>query len=153
MKTLATGIAILFLAMGCTVTSGGSPADSGQKAAVGTKTNGPVEFELRDFRLDKDTSGVGGSYKGRGTLVSRDPRLASGRYLVFLEAKQAHEGDEPYRAQVLLEDGIGTVETFAYMTSDEKDKVVKYHDWKILGYVAMLPGRIANPSEAPAPKA
>jgi len=53
---------------------------------------------------------------------------------------------------VLVRDGIGTVETSDYQTSEDESKkvVVKYSDWATLGYVEFHPATIAVEGQASA---
>jgi hypothetical protein len=115
---------------------------------------GPVKFELRDFQLDEQKQSYGGAmYKGRGTLVIKDPSVARGNYMVWLTVKQAHKNDEPAKILVLVHDGIGTVETHDYLTKDELEKTkVKYVNWEVLGYVPMSAGTIVTDTVAAQPK-
>lgn len=103
-----------------------------------------AKFELRDFQLDEQKQSYGGAlYKGRGTLVAKDPVVSRGNYLVWLTVRQTHKNDELGRFAVFLHDGIGTVETHDYITKDDLERTkVKYVDWQVLGYMPMSPGII-----------
>jgi hypothetical protein len=148
MKTLVLALCVVFTTAGCNQPPAQqAAAAASDRQSTSTSADSPVQFELRDFRLDKESSDVGPSYKGRGTIVTKDPRLASGSYFLFLSAKQAHNNDEEQKIQVLLTDGIGTVETFDFFPSADKDKVVKYYEWRVIGYVPLLQGRMNNPAD------
>jgi hypothetical protein len=115
------------------------PADivkEGQPATSNGK-NVPL-FELRDFSVavGKDENGMKGSF-GRGTLVTKDERLKKGKFRVFLSAKAVHENDEDVKEEVYLDDGIGTITTFA--ATEEKAKA-GYRDWHVLGYIPLKTG-------------
>lgn len=112
---------------------------------------GPAVFELRDFSIDKEETSYGGaSYTGRGTLVTKDPRLASGRFLALLSFKEEHENDGESKTQVLLKDGIGPVEVATYQTSEEEKKEkVRYYDWQVIGYIELHEGTFKAPVTPP----
>ena len=113
----------------------------------------PVKFEVRDFKLDAESESYGVTTKGRGTLVTRDPSMAKGAYMVWISAKQAHKSDEPTHDMILMTDGIGTVSTFDYASkSDRASKDVKYYDWSVIGYVKLDKGVMVKPEQdMPAP--
>ena len=103
----------------------------------------PVRFEVRDFKLDEQKESYGTTTNGRGTLVTKDDALKKGSYMVWLSVKLAQKNDETQKQLVLLRDGIGTIETFEYISSEDRDKKkVMYFDWKIIGFVKLQDGVI-----------
>jgi hypothetical protein len=112
----------------------------------------PVTFQVRDFTLEKTDATYGGAtYKGRGTLTARDANLHTGNFVVYLGVKQEQENDEELTLPILMKDGIGTIKTMTYQTSDEEKKAkvrVRYHDWRVIGYVALQPGMIEAEQDA-----
>jgi len=115
-------------------------------AAAANGSSQPVQFELRDFGIKKQSADYGAQrYTGHGTLVTRDQRLSNGNYILWLSVKQAQENDQEITFQILLKDGIGTVETADYQTSEEeKTEKVRYYDWSILGYTPLLPANLQS---------
>ncbi len=133
-----------------TPTAAVSPA---QQPSVAPAPAQPAAFEIRDFSLDRQSQSFGGvEYRGRGTLVTRDARLAKGNFVVWVSAKQQQKAGEEWRTLVLLQDGLGTIQTFDYQTKeDEKKETVRYYDWKILGYVPLMPGTLSSSPDGSAP--
>lgn len=128
------------------VASAAVPATAAQTA--------PVKFEVRDFHLDSESASYGVTTKGRGTLVTRDPSMTKGAYMVWLSAKQAHKSDEPTQNMILMTDGIGTITTYDFASKSDTAKEVKYYDWSVIGYVKLDRGVMAKPGQdAPAPTA
>lgn len=140
-STLILTMAVAVLA-GCqqSSSSGGAATQSTAQpvapVASSSATQTLPKFEVRDFKLDeKRTSGEITEFNGRGTLVAKDDALKRGNYMVWLSVKQTLDNDEITETQsVLLRDGIGTIETFAYA------RKVKYFDWKILGFIKLQEG-------------
>lgn len=110
-----------------------------------SKAQNLVRFEVRDFKLDEEKNSYGGrSIKGRGTLVAKDDAIKKGNYAVWLSYKEAHNNDEQRKQVVVIRDGIGTIETYDYISSSEKEKTkIKYADWKIIGFVKLQEGIIS----------
>ncbi len=127
------------------------PESPSSTASSPQATAGPALFEIRDFDVDKEDASYGGaSYTGRGTLVTKDPRLVTGSYLVFLSFKEEHENDGEAKTQVLLKDGIGPLQVGTYQTTEEEKKEkVRYYDWKIIGYTELHPGTFKAPVVPP----
>lgn len=149
MRALILALGVVIATASCDQMPGQNASAAGPENRSATTSNeSPPQFELRDFRLDKEDSSVGPSYKGRGTIVTKDPRLASGKFFVFLSARQAHDNDEEARFEVLLTEGIGTVVSYDFLREADKDKAVKYHSWEVLGYIPLLPGQMADPTGA-----
>ncbi|MES2405241.1 MAG: hypothetical protein V4567_13025 [Pseudomonadota bacterium] len=138
-----------------TASAGHTLASQVPSTSVATAPTQPVAFEIRDFSLDRQSQPYGGvQYRGRGTFATRDPRLAKGNFVVWVSAKQQQKSGEPWRALVLLQDGLGTIQTFDYQTKDEEKKeTVRYYDWKILGYVPLMPGTLSISPDGSAPTA
>ena len=138
MKKAALVLVAVFALAACEKQAGSSAAQSSSSASAPTAPeNTPVEFEVRDFSLDHEKGEYSTTYKGRGTLVTKDPRLASGNYMVWISVKQSHQNDEPWRAQIFLKDGLGTIETYDYRSNSDKEKEVRYHAWEVLGYIPL----------------
>ena len=74
----------------------------------------PAHFELRDFILDEQRGTYAIDYKGRGTLVAKEPSMNKGAYIVWLSASREHQGGERWKTIVIVKDGIGTVSTFDF---------------------------------------
>ena len=146
-KTLCIVVLALFGTSACQQAVPNSGVAPGSIAAQRDNSSGPVAFEIRDFSLDKNSESYGGvSYQGRGTLVTRDARLANGTFIVLITAKQEHENNEELTTQVLVKDGLGTVRVGTYQTDDEeKVENVRYYDWGILGFTQLHPGTIQSP--------
>ena len=98
-------------------------------------------FEIRDFKLDEEKQKYGGvQVKGRGTLIAVDDVQRRGSFIVWLTAKQEHDNDSPSLKMIVLRDGVGTFETFDYLTGEEKAKKVRYHNWQMIGFTPMQKG-------------
>jgi len=128
-----------------TTSASHTPASQVPSTNVAAAPTQPAAFEIRDFSLDRQSQSYGSvEYRGRGTLVTRDPRLAKGNFVVWVSAKQQQKSGEAWRTLVLMQDGLGTIQTFDYQTKDEEKKdTVRYYDWKILGYVPLMPGMLS----------
>ena len=144
-KILSAAIATLFIA-GCQQPQTATAQASTPAVAATTGAASPAMFEIRDFTLDENKGEYTTTVKGRGTLVTKDSRLASGNYMVWISAKQEHENDDPWRTQILLEDGIGTFTTFDMPDKGEK---LKYYDWEVLGYLPLEKGQMKPGNAAP----
>ncbi len=119
-----------------------TPSTATPVSAPGT-TQTQVKFEVRDFKLAEKIETYGITAKGRGTLVTKDDSLKKGSYMVWLSVKWTQGNDEPEEKSVILRDGIGTIETYAFIPSEDRaKKKVKYFDWKVLGFVKLQEGVI-----------
>ena len=114
----------------------------------------PPVFEVRDFKFDQTSEGGIVLIRGRGTLVTRDPRLLSGIFMVWVSVKKEHRNDREQRYAVVLRDGVGNIETsdrleeFAALTV-----TTQFKDWKIIGFTQLEPATLAVPSQpASSPK-
>jgi len=114
---------------------------------AGTKdANAPARpvFELRDFRIDRVNEGGVVLVKGRGTLMTKDSRLASGAFMVWVSVKKDHKDGREQRYAVLVKDGVGNIETRDRL--DEFDALTKdltFKEWRVLGYVPLQPADLA----------
>ena len=113
----------------------------------------PPAFEIRDFKVEKLKEGDVVLAKGRGTLVTRDSRLLSGTYIVWITVKKAHRNDREQRYAVVVKDGVGNIETQDRL--DEFDalllKTTSFSDWRVIGYAPLQPARLVVPVAASAP--
>lgn len=106
----------------------------------------PAQFEVRDFKLDAKNDSSSTTYKGRGTLYSKDDPVRSGNYMVWLQAKRSHKNDELWSTLVDIRDGIGTFETFDSIRGKQgHDKPeVKYVDWNVAGYLRLATAQLVS---------
>lgn len=163
MRRIAALLVMAASVAACSQYAPGAPVSSGnvtaqnqistnqvQSTREATAPAQPAAFEVRDFSLDRQSQPYGGvQYRGRGTLVTHDPRLAKGNFVVWVSAKQQQKSGEPWRTLVLLQDGLGTIQTFDYQTKDEEKKeTVRYFDWEVLGYVPLMPGTLSTSPDA-----
>lgn len=154
MRKIATVVFAALSVSACQMPqSGGSqasaaPATQGTAkiAQVAKEPDRPAAFQVRDFTLSEDKSQYGTvTVQGRGTLVTRDPRVENGNYVVWLTAKREQSNGNPWTTQVLVRDGVGTFTTFDLPDKNEK---VKYSDWQVIGFVPLQRGEIERASDA-----
>lgn len=162
-SSIITGILILAL-FGCQKqTSSGDDSKTTSVPPVAPTQTTPVKFEVRDFKLDTQNDSTSTTYKGRGTLYSKDDPVRSGNYMAWLQAKQSHKNDELWSTLVDIHDGIGTFETFDSVRGKQRqDKSeVKYAEWNVAGYIRLTnaqlvsndsPQNISSSSPSPAPQ-
>ena len=113
---------------------------------IAAESTRPAVFEIRDFSLDNQIDSLGVKIQGRGTLVAKDARLAKGTFLVLLAVKRAHADDAEEHVDVLLKEGIATinVNTFQLHSDKDKNERVRYYDWRVVGYFPLYPGTIQS---------
>lgn len=82
----------------------------GCQASRETKQKAPVQFEIRDFRLQLDAGAT--MYTGTGTLVVTDPNLQTKVLLVFLQQRDTNTREEwshIFSNAVVIRGGTGAV--------------------------------------------
>jgi len=91
-----------------------------------------VSFEIRDFKQERSDS----SFRGRATVVTRDPRLQSGQAVLVIQ--QTIPGPHSLWDEVggnyqtiYLKDGVGVIETFASATKEGQPPNFK---WEAVGW-------------------
>lgn len=148
-STLILMIAVAALA-GCqqSSSSGGTATQSKVSSDLSVATPAvkqtPAKFEVLDFKLDEQKESYGTKINGRGTLIAKDDTLKKGSYMVWLSSKMSQKNDERMKQLVLMRDGIGTIETFDFLNSEDSErKKVKYFDWEVIGFVKLQEGIIA----------
>jgi hypothetical protein len=63
--------------------------------------------------------------------------------MVWYSAKEAQNNDERKKHLIVLRDGIGTIETYDFLSREDREKKkVKYFDWEIIGFVKLQEGVI-----------
>lgn len=103
----------------------------------------PAKFEIRDFAVDIRKSDSYETWKGRGTIVAKEPSMSKGAYMVWLSVKKGHANDEIEQTMELVTDGFGTITKSGYLAGDDaKKRSVRYFDWKVLGYAPLLEGQL-----------
>ena len=114
----------------------------------------PPIFEIRDFKFDQANENGIVMIRGRGTLVTRDSRLLSGTYMVWISVKKEHRKDREQRYAVVLKDGVGNIETTDRLDEFTAATVsTQFKDWRIVGYTNLEPGQLAaSISSASSPK-
>ena len=126
------------------------PADAPIISPTTMATQGPVKFEVRDFKLNERKESYGTAIHGQGILISKDEGLKKGNFMVWLSVKQAHKNDERWKTLIVLRDGIGTIESHDFLSREDREKnKVKYFDWEIIGFVKLQEGVISS-DEPPA---
>lgn len=102
----------------------------------------PVSFELRDFSQTREVVTYGTysytRHQGRGTLLTRDKRLAAGLSQVWLRADVTAGDDPTWTDEIEVRDGIGTVNTIGSTKKGESESL-EYRNWTILGYYELKP--------------
>jgi hypothetical protein len=111
------------------------------------------QFEIREFKIEREAGDNSWSYKGRGTLMTKDQDLQEGYlFVVIKEKKKPKVGDEKESVQsVLIANGIGTLENSAYYPKKTKyltegydsDPGAPEYEWNILGFVRLQKAELA----------
>ncbi|WP_156901628.1 hypothetical protein [Azohydromonas australica] len=99
-------------------------------------------FEVRDFNTHTASESYGDVVTGRGVLYAKDDAIRSGNYMVWISAKESHSSGKDFTDLVDMRDGIGSIETYDYISSAERKVVpeVGYTDWSIKGWLRLNEG-------------
>ena len=106
----------------------------------------PVVFEIRDFKQDHREN----AFRGRATVVTRDPRAQTGEAVVVLREIETRtcktvfddfSGGDNYKS-IYLHNGVGVLETFGVDCNNKEAEFPKY-EWQVVGWSSLRQARIA----------
>lgn len=105
---------------------------------------GPPSFEIQDFVIKTEDKQYTTSWEGRGTLLTKDPRLQKGDFIVYLVLLDKANGTGPWEYSCHLKNGIAPLETsdFKGKEADDAGKRKPDYEWRLTGYVPLQPGTL-----------
>lgn len=105
---------------------------------LGRDSSVPV-FELREFKIDAtNSSEYSVTFKGRGTVVVKNPELQNANVLLWLKETEHSKPPETTDRVVVASNGIGILETWKYVSKEKGSEVsVPEYSWKCVGYVRL----------------
>lgn len=128
-KVFCLSIIVIMLTVGCT------------NVSTATDTRPDIKFEVANFELNHNNSGVFESYSGKGTIIAVGKEtLVKKPYLVLLEINRISGGSKDFTGteykNVVVYNGIGQFSTY---DSEINDKLIKpNYEFKIIGYMPYI---------------
>jgi hypothetical protein len=109
-----------------------------ENSAASPAPSPALRFELRDFKLTTETDDYSTTYRGRGTVVTTDPtyRDLSGLLILRRKATVPNRPTEENRITVVIDKGVGIVETYASQPKKETTGPPLY-EWTAVGWTEL----------------
>jgi hypothetical protein len=131
-------IALLLLTTALT-DSGGPPAARVARAEPSQSSPAAVEVEIRDFRLERSEETYGTDFKGRGTVLTKDPSLQDSNIMLVLKEHKVPNTDSSgdFFRTIYLERGVGTIETSDWVKKEVNNPRLPQYSWTLVGWIEL----------------
>jgi hypothetical protein len=104
-----------------------------------------VEFEIRDFRVERSEDTYGTNFKGRGAVLTKDPSLQDSSIMLVLKEHKTPNTDSSGDSfkTIYLERGVGTIETSSWVKKEIKNPKLPQYTWTLVGWLELNKGSLS----------
>src|SRR5262249_4127082 len=131
-----------FLVTTALINSEWPPATRVSGAAPSRSTSDAVEFEIRDFKVERTEETYGTDFKWRGAVLTKDPTLQDSNIMLVLKEHKVPNTDSSGDSfkTIYLERGVGTIETSYWVKKEVKNPKLPQYTWTLVGWIELNKG-------------